>query len=152
MFHRKPFRTCSEFSADSKNKRFLCQFLPFEVALPELQNRNKVKNEPFSTRTENTEQALRPAKIKIAVLWRDSFFWGSHGRQSGGERSAAAAGAFGVRIIESEAAVIEATYEINFHAEQVNSVGFVHDDVNSVDFIPVIAIPGLVETKHIGKA
>lgn len=94
---------------------------------------------------------FRPVNIKKAALAKDGFLGNMTG-QSGRERSSAAAGTFGVRVIESEAAVIEATHKVNFHTKQVNGMSLVHDYVDTIDFIPVVGILRLVETKHIGKA
>ena len=96
------------------------------------------------------ENFFRPANIKKAVLGRDSFFQNTE-EPSGGERSATATGAFGIRIVESKPAIVEAVYKVNFHTKQVNGMSLVHNDIDSVDFIPVIGVLGLVETKHVGE-
>ncbi len=69
-----------------------------------------------------------------------------------GKRSTAPARRRRVGVIESKPAVFKARHKIHFHSEEIDCVGFVHDDPDAVDLISIIIFLRQVESQNIGKA
>lgn len=72
-------------------------------------------------------------------------------RRSGRERGAAATGGGGIRVIKGKPAVFKARNKIDLHAEQVNGMGFIHNDFQVVDFKSIIIVLLKIKTQHVRK-
>ncbi len=73
-------------------------------------------------------------------------------KNSGGKRSAAAAGGLSIRVVKRKPAIVEAIHKINFHAQQINRMRPVHDDADAIHFKYVVVGFHLVKTKDIRKS
>jgi uncharacterized membrane protein len=68
------------------------------------------------------------------------------------ERRAAAAGAFGLGVVEGEAAGVEAVLEVNFHAQHIHGVLFIHDELHAVEVVDFVVVFGFIETQQVAHA
>lgn len=88
-----------------------------------------------------------------AFLWDRAFaerpLWGS---VLGGKGSATATGVGGIGVVEGKTTVVEAILEVDFHADQVDTVRLVHEYADAVGLkFLVVGFLG-VKTQNISKA
>lgn len=71
--------------------------------------------------------------------------------KSGREGGPAAAGFLSIRIIKNKTTVVESLKPVDFHTQEIEPVGFVHQDSNTVQLIYGVLLLLLVKSKQVGK-